>query len=140
MKDAFSSYHPLVNFLYFALVLVFTMVFTHPVCLAISMGCAFWWSCKLGGRKALRFNLLALLPMPTVLFLAVPYLFFSVIWVIKPNRIRSIVAFAVFAVAACTYYTVIGLRSVGMGCGLIAGIAIVRHLDREKLRRIREGA
>ena len=84
--------------------------------------------------------LLALLPMPTVLFLAVPYLFFSVIWVIKPNRIRSIVAFAVFAVAACTYCTVIGLRSVGMGCGLIAGIAIVRHLDREKLRRIREGA
>lgn len=61
--------------------------------------------------------LLALLPMPTVLFLAVPYLFFSVIWVIKPNRIRSIVAFAVFAVAACTYYTVIGLRSVGMAAG-----------------------
>lgn len=35
--------------------------------------------------------------MPTVLFLAVPYLFFSVVWVIKPNRVRSIVAFAVFA-------------------------------------------
>lgn len=68
MKDAFSSYHPLVNFLYFALVLVFTMVFTHPVCLAVSMGCAFWWSCRLGGRKALRFNLLALLPM--MLFMA----------------------------------------------------------------------
>lgn len=69
MKDAFSGYHPLVNFLYFALVLVFTMVFSHPVCLAISMGCAFWWSCSLGGRKALRFNLLGLAPM--MLFMAV---------------------------------------------------------------------
>ncbi len=63
MKDSFSSYHPLVNFLYFGLVLVFSMVFLHPVCLAISMGCAFAWSCSLGGRKALKFNLLGLLPM-----------------------------------------------------------------------------
>lgn len=84
--------------------------------------------------------LLALLPMPTVLFLAVPYIFFSVVWVIKPNRVRSIVAFAVFAAVACTYYTVTGLRSVGMGCGLIAGVAIVRHLDREKFRRVKESA
>lgn len=63
MKDSFSSYHPLVNFSYFGLVLVFSMVFLHPVCLAISMGCAFAWSCSLGGRKALKFNLLGLLPM-----------------------------------------------------------------------------
>ena len=84
--------------------------------------------------------LLALVPMPTVLFLAVPYIFFSVVWVIKPNRVRSIVAFAVFAAVACTYYTVTGLRSVGMGCGLIAGVAIVRHLDREKFRRVKESA
>ena len=84
--------------------------------------------------------LLALVPMPTVLFLAVPYIFFSVVWVIKPNRVRSIVAFAVFAAAACTYYTLTGLRSVGMGCGLIAGVAIVRHLDREKFRRVKESA
>lgn len=63
MKDSFSRYHPLVNFLYFGLVLVFSMVFLHPVCLAISMGCAFAWSCSLGGRKALKFNLLGLLPM-----------------------------------------------------------------------------
>ena len=61
-------------------------------------------------------------------------------WVIKPNRVRSIVAFAVFAAVACTYYTVTGLRSVGMGCGLIAGVAIVRHLDREKFRRVKESA
>ena len=34
----FSSYHPLVNFLYFALVLVFAMCFMHPVSLVISLG------------------------------------------------------------------------------------------------------
>ena len=93
------------------------------------------------GGKCIAFGvLLALVPMPTVLLLAVPYIFFSVVWVIKPNRVRSIVAFAVFAAVACTYYTVTGLRSVGMGCGLIAGVAIVRHLDREKFRRVKESA
>ena len=36
-KDAFSGYHPLVNFLFFALVLGATMVFMHPVSLCISL-------------------------------------------------------------------------------------------------------
>ena len=39
-RDTFSSYHPLVNFLYFALVLVFGMCFMHPVCLVISLSSA----------------------------------------------------------------------------------------------------
>ncbi|MFR8873273.1 MAG: hypothetical protein ACLVHV_07215 [Oscillospiraceae bacterium] len=35
-KDAFSAYHPVVNFLYFALVLLFSMFLLHPLCLAVS--------------------------------------------------------------------------------------------------------
>ncbi|SHI14980.1 energy-coupling factor transport system permease protein [Sporobacter termitidis DSM 10068] len=62
-KDAFSSYHPLINFLYFGFVLVFSMVFTHPVCLGISLSCAIAYSVYLNGRKAVRFNLLVMLPM-----------------------------------------------------------------------------
>lgn len=62
-KDAFSSYHPLINFLYFGLVFVFSMVFTHPVCLVISLVCALAYSIYLSGRKAVRFSLLAMLPM-----------------------------------------------------------------------------
>jgi energy-coupling factor transport system permease protein len=62
-KDTFSSYHPLVNFLYFGLVLVFAMVFTHPVCLGVSLVCAVAYSINLTGRKAVRFSLFAMLPM-----------------------------------------------------------------------------
>ena len=36
-RDAFSSYHPAVNFLYFGLVLFFTMCFLHPACLLLSL-------------------------------------------------------------------------------------------------------
>ena len=63
MKDAFSTYHPIVNMLYFVLVLCFAMFFTHPVCLGISLVCAFCYSLYLKGIKALRFSLLYMLPM-----------------------------------------------------------------------------
>ena len=62
-KDTFSGYHPLVNFLYFALVLVFSMCFMHPVCLLISLGSATAYNLYLKGRKGLRFSLRFLLPM-----------------------------------------------------------------------------
>lgn len=42
-KDAFSAYHPVVNFLYFALVLLFSMFLLHPLCLAVSLTGAVWY-------------------------------------------------------------------------------------------------
>ncbi|SFT24016.1 energy-coupling factor transporter transmembrane component T [Paenibacillus sp. BC26] len=63
MKDAFSGYHPFVNFLYFVLVILFAMVFMHPVCLAISMIFAIAYSINLSGRKAIGFQLFYMLPM-----------------------------------------------------------------------------
>lgn len=62
-RDTFSSYHPLINFLYFALVLVFTMFFMHPVSLIISLVSALSYAVYLSGSKAVRFSLTALLPM-----------------------------------------------------------------------------
>ncbi len=62
-RDTFSSYHPLINFLYFGLVFAFSMIFTHPVCLGMSLCCAFAYSFNLNGRKALRFNLIYMLPL-----------------------------------------------------------------------------
>ena len=62
-RDAFSSYHPVINFMYFALVLVFSMFFMHPVSLLISLAGAIAYHLYLNGRKALRFQLLFLLPM-----------------------------------------------------------------------------
>lgn len=62
-RDTFSSYHPLVNFLYFGLVLAFSVVFVHPVCLVISLICALTYAIYLNGKKAVRFNLLFMLPV-----------------------------------------------------------------------------
>lgn len=62
-RDTFSSYHPLINFLYFALVLVFTMFFMHPASLVISLVSALSYAVYLSGSKAVRFALTALLPM-----------------------------------------------------------------------------
>ncbi len=72
MNSSFSTYHPIVSFTYFTLVLVFSMFFTHPVCLAISLITAFLWSVYLGGKKALKFNLLYMIPTTVITALINP--------------------------------------------------------------------
>jgi energy-coupling factor transport system permease protein len=62
-KDTFAGFHPAINLLYFAAVIGFAMLFTHPICLAISLICAFSYSVYLSGKKAVRFNLLYMLPL-----------------------------------------------------------------------------
>lgn len=72
MKDAFSGYHPLVNFLYFAFIFAFSMVFMHPVCLGVSLISSFIYSIYLRGKKAAKFNFAFLLPMLLVTALVNP--------------------------------------------------------------------
>jgi energy-coupling factor transport system permease protein len=62
-RDTFSSYHPIVNFLYFGLVLLFSMCFMHPVCLAVSFGAALAYHISLRGRAGLKRTLMWLVPM-----------------------------------------------------------------------------
>ena len=61
--NSFSEYHPLVNFLYFTVVIMFSMIFQHPVLLVISIISSFSYTIILNGIKALKFNLYFLLPM-----------------------------------------------------------------------------
>lgn len=61
--DAFSHYHPIVNFIYFALVLFFAMIFMHPACLIVSLVCAIAYAVSLKGRKAALFSLKFMLPV-----------------------------------------------------------------------------
>ena len=58
----FERCHPAVNLIYFAAVLVGTITFQHPVFLAVSFLCAFAYSVKRNGWKALVFDL-CLLPL-----------------------------------------------------------------------------
>lgn len=62
MKDVFSTYHPIINFLFFCAVICFSMFLLHPVLLGISLGAAFLYSIRLNGRKAVKFNLMFVLP------------------------------------------------------------------------------
>lgn len=69
MKDTFSSCHPTINFLYFLVVIASSMFFMHPVFLGISLVCGMAYSIYLNGAKAVKFNILYMLP--TLLFFAV---------------------------------------------------------------------
>ena len=61
--DTFSGYHPVVNFLYFAAVLILGMFLMHPVCLAISLISALCYSIYLKGPRAMLFQLKFMLPL-----------------------------------------------------------------------------
>lgn len=61
----FERCHPAVNFIYFTAVIAGTILFQHPVFLAISFVCAILYSIKRNGRKALLFNTV-LLPLIAV--------------------------------------------------------------------------
>lgn len=61
--DTFSSYHPIINFLYFSLVIAFSMVFMHPAALLVSLVSALCYSINIDGRKATEFSLKFALPI-----------------------------------------------------------------------------
>jgi energy-coupling factor transport system permease protein len=72
MEDSFSGFHPIINFTYFTCVILFSMILIHPLCLGLSLCCAFVYSINLNGRKAIRFNFIFLLPMLLVMALVNP--------------------------------------------------------------------
>lgn len=62
-RDTFSSYHPIINFLFFGIAISCTMFVIHPVMLIISFVSALCYNIYLDGRKSISFNLKFLLPM-----------------------------------------------------------------------------
>jgi energy-coupling factor transport system permease protein len=65
-EDVFASFHPLLNYLYFGYVVVVTVLFLHPVLLAISFVAALAWALYLGGRAARRMGLCFVLPLMVI--------------------------------------------------------------------------
>lgn len=61
--------HPLVNFLYFALVIGFSMFFDHPACITVSLVCAAVYAVKIRGGEEIRRT--ARFLVPSALFVAV---------------------------------------------------------------------
>ena len=62
MKE-FKTYHPLVSLAYFVFVIGFSCVLMHPLCLVASLACGFAYSSVLKGKRAVKTNLLYMLPM-----------------------------------------------------------------------------
>lgn len=62
-RDSFDRCYPAVNFLYFALVLGFTMFLMHPVSLAVSIVSAAVYAVQLNGAEAVKRSMKCLLPM-----------------------------------------------------------------------------
>ena len=62
VNDAFQTYHPLVNFLYFALVIGFAMALNHPIAQGISFLCGCAYAVQAEGKNAVLFCLKWCLP------------------------------------------------------------------------------
>lgn len=72
MTDAFSKLHPTVNFIFFAFVLVLSMFVMNPVCLALSLVCAFVNAVYLNGIKTVKLCLKFIMPMMLLIILINP--------------------------------------------------------------------
>ena len=72
MQEAFSGYHPVVNFIYFLFVIIFGMFFMHPVCLIISLLGSLSYAIYLNPQRMLRFSCHYLLPILLVTALVNP--------------------------------------------------------------------
>ena len=84
----FEKSHPAVNFLYFAGVIAGTIAFQHPIFLAISFACAFLYSVRRNGWKALAFNI-ALLPLMAAFVLYYSSYHHFGVTVLEQNRIGN---------------------------------------------------
>ena len=63
LNRAFSAFHPSVNFVFFAIILAFTMLFMHPIFLGLTLTSALIFSLILNGRRGVKLSLLFYLPM-----------------------------------------------------------------------------
>ena len=63
MRDSFSDFHPFNNFLYFALVIGFSLALNHPLAQGIALVCAMSYVISIDGKKSVLFLLKYCLPM-----------------------------------------------------------------------------
>ncbi len=110
MRDSFSTYHPIVNFVYFVMILVFGMVFMHPVFQGIALTSAVIYSVMLNGARAVKFNVVYMIPL--LLFMAVMNPLFNhagvtILFYLKNGNPITLESILYGAAAACMFVTVI---------------------------------
>ena len=71
--NEFKTYHPIVNFVYFVFVIGLSCWILHPICLGISLVSGFTYSVMLKGKKAIKNNLIYMIPMIVAMALINPF-------------------------------------------------------------------
>lgn len=104
----FSSYHPIVNFIFFVIVMMVTMFIMHPCLLILSFAAAMIYSYYLKGKKALRFNLLFIPILWLIMAIANPLFTHQGVTILvymngNPITLESIV----YGCAAATMFTAV---------------------------------
>jgi len=110
MQDRFSTFHPIINFGYFVVVLLFSMLFMHPIFQAIALFGAVCYSIQLKGRRAVRFNLLYMLPFLLVMAAMNPafnHAGVTILFYLKSGNPITLESILYGIAAACMFVTVI---------------------------------
>ena len=63
MKNTFSTYHPVVNFIFFCAVIGFAMLIMHPVFTVTALAASFVYAVILMGKGMVKFFLLGMIPV-----------------------------------------------------------------------------
>lgn len=63
MKSTFSTYHPVVNFLFFCAVISFTIFIMHPMFLIVTLAASFTYAVILMGKGMVKFFMVGMIPV-----------------------------------------------------------------------------
>lgn len=110
MKDSFSTLHPIVNFGYFVMVIVFSMVFMHPICQGIALTSAIVYSVLLKGKTAILFNLFYMPPLLVVMAVMNPlfnHAGVTILFYLNNGNPITLESILYGMAAACMFVTVI---------------------------------
>lgn len=105
--DAFSGFHPAILFIYFLGVLFFGMFSMHPVILLVTFVSEFIYSVMLNGKRALKFNVLNMLPITFAVALINPLINHGGVTILlyindNPVTLESILCGMIYALAFIT--------------------------------------
>ncbi|CAN7228530.1 energy-coupling factor transporter transmembrane component T [Paenibacillus sp. LjRoot153] len=109
-RDAFSTFHPLVNLVYFIAVLICSMVFMHPIFQAIALVSSALYSVTLKGKNAAKFNTLYLIPLLVLMAVINPvfnHAGVTILFYLNNGNPITLESMLYGIAAACMYVTVI---------------------------------
>jgi len=110
MRDTFSTFHPVVNFVYFSAVILFSMFFLHPILLGIGIISALIYSVTLKGKRTVKFSLLCMLPLLLLMAALNPAFNHqgeTILCYLKNGNPVTLESILYGAAAACMFVTVI---------------------------------